>query len=118
MQVTEHLGGPRLGYLCLRSQRRGTGFPFLTIAESDQRSDDGEAPRPSGQRRPRRPWRAHRTPLAENQPWRTQVEIPLRISPRPAILRQRSPEGFRHEGRYQQRRAQPGQGLPRPTEMG
>ena len=85
LQLSEHLGHPRLGHAdSSRQDRRPDAFP-LPISRPDQRANDGIPSRSSRQRPAGWPWRRRRTALPEHQSWRAQVEIAVGVGPGPAL---------------------------------
>ena len=58
-----------------------------------------------------------RAALTEQHSWRAQVEIPVRVSPRPALRRQGCSQRLGDKWRHQQRLPHPGRRLPQLAEI-
>jgi hypothetical protein len=112
VQVTQHLRHPRLRDTGLCRERSSPAFLIRIVTGGHERADDRETARTARQRPALRWGRGGRSSLAEQEPWRSHVEVPPVVRPRPVSSRQDRPEGFGDERSDQQWAAQPGQLAP------
>jgi len=95
--MTQYLRDPGLRDTSLERERGRARFLILAVAEPYESADDREAARATRQGSSLGHWRGDRAPLAEQEPWRSQIEVSLPVRPGPVSSGQDRREGLRDE---------------------